>query len=323
MMMLKSILAATTILAGTVVAYAEYPEQPITLIVPWNAGGGTDAIARSFAAGLEQELGVNVSVVNRAGGAGVIGHDAMTKAQPDGYTIGLATAELTSYWWNNTGQFTYEDLTPIALVNFDPAAFHVAADSEWQDLQQALDAINKAPANTYKLSGMGSGAAYHLAFAGLLQAKDIDPLKVTVVPSQGAAPGFQELAAGGVQIIPSSLPEGRTMVEAGRAKALAVLGDERNPAFPDVPTVKEAIGLDYAGGTWRGIVAPAGIPDDAKAKLADASAKVIASDEFKEFMKAQGYGIRFEDADGFGAFLAEQHKRVGEVMKALNLRQRD
>ncbi|WP_281985380.1 tripartite tricarboxylate transporter substrate binding protein [Thalassorhabdomicrobium marinisediminis] len=303
-------------------ALADYPERPLTLLVAWSAGGGTDAVARALAAGIEKELGQPVNVVNRTGGAGVVGHTEMVNARPDGYTIGLASAELSTYYWSGTAPFTAMDVTPIALVNLDASSFNVSADSEWDDLRAALDAIKEAPAGTYKLSGMAPGAGYHLAFSALLNAEGIDPGKVTVVPSQGAAPGFQELAAGGVEIIPSSLPEAKPMMDAGEVKSLAVLAAERLPTFPDVPTVKEAIGRDWVGGTWRGIVAPAGIPGEVAEKLEAAVDAAWHSDEFQNFMNERGYGMMYLDSDEFGTFLAEQHESNGAVMELLGLRQR-
>jgi tripartite-type tricarboxylate transporter receptor subunit TctC len=303
-------------------AHAAWPERPITLIVPWAAGGGTDAVARILAAGLEKELGQPVNVVNRTGGGGVVGHTEIVNAKPDGYTIGLATAEVTTYYWSNTAPFTYEKLTPIALVNFDSAAFNVSASSPWQDLRAALEDIRKEPAGRYKLSGMAAGAAYHLAFASLLKQEGIDPKKVPVVPSQGAAPGFQELASGGVQIVPSSLPEGKPMMDAGKVKSLAVLAKEKIAAFPNVPTVKDAIGKDFEGGTWRGLVGPADLPADVTTRLLTATEKVATSSEYKTFLNDRGFGYTFAKGDAFGKFLAEQHKNNGDVMGELGLRLR-
>lgn len=322
--MLKTILMTGAALVATAgAALAEYPERPITMIVPWSAGGGTDAIARMLASGLEEELGVPVSVVNRSGGAGVVGHNAMITAPADGYTIGFGTAEMVTYFWTGNAEFTADDFTPIGLVNFDPSAFHVAADSEWSDAGAALAAIKDAPAGTYKMSGTGVGSAYHLAFAGALHQQGIDPLKVTMVPSQGAAPGFQELAAGGVDIIPSSLPEGLTMTQAGRAKAIAVFAEARNPAFPEVPTFAEQTGEAYAGGTWRGVVGPVDLDPAAQQKLEGAVKTVYDSAAFQDFMAKQGFGPRYLDAVGFDAFLDEQQQLVGGVMKAIGLAQRD
>jgi tripartite-type tricarboxylate transporter receptor subunit TctC len=322
-MLKKLLLAATALLVTTAAAEAAWPERPINMIVPWAAGGGTDAVARMVAAGLEKELGKPVNVINRTGGAGVVGHTEIVKARPDGYTIGLATAELVSYWWAGVAPFTYEQLTPIGLINFDASGFHVSGASEWKTLGEAIEGIRSKPAGTYKLSGIGSGAAYHLAFAGLLHSVGIDPKAVTLVPSQGAAPGFQELASGGVQFVPNALPEGKAMVESGRARALAVLSTERNPAFPDVPTVKEALGKEFVGGTWRGIVAPKGLPDEVTTTLEAALQKVANSDEFKNGMSSRGFGAAWMDKASFGTFLAEQHKSTGDTMGTLGLRTRE
>ena len=321
-MLKRSLLLAAAMVMATLSAHAAWPERPITMIVPWAAGGGTDAVGRIIAAGLEKELGKPVNVVNRTGGGGVVGHTEMINARPDGYTIGIATAEVTTYYWANTAPYTYDKLTPIALVNFDNVAFFVAESNLWKTLGEALAAIKKDPPGTYKMSGMPVGAAYHLAFSRLLQTEGIDAKAVPVVPNQGAAQGFQELVSGGVQILPSSLPEGRAMVEAKRAKVLAVLAAERLSAFADVPTVKEAIGRDVVGGTWRGVAGPAGLPEEVTTRLIAAVEKVVNGPEFKKFMNDRGFGLAWAKGEEFGAFLAEQHKNNGEVMSALGLRLR-
>ena len=220
-------IAAVLSVFSAAAAVADYPERPITMIVAWSAGGGTDAVARALAARMEKELDVPITVVNRTGGAGVIGHTELVNARPDGYTIGLASIELSTYYWSGTAQFTAKDVTPIGLVNFDPSAVNVPMNSEWTDLRAVLDGIEAAPAGTYKLTGMAPGAGYHIAFSGLLAEEGIDPNKLIVIPTQGSQQGFQELAAGGADVQPSSLPEAKPMMDAGRVKSLAVLSRER------------------------------------------------------------------------------------------------
>lgn len=321
--MLKKIASSAIVLAISAgAAMAEFPEKPITLIVPWAAGGGTDAVARILASGLEKELGVSVNVVNKPGGGSVIGHSEMLTTNPDGYTLGFGTAELSTFYWAGQSEIKATDFNPIALVNFDSGAFHVSTSSDWTDVAAALEEIKAQPAGTFKVSGTGTGAAYHLAFAGFLKANGVDPLAVTLVPSQGAAPGFQELAAGGIDVVLSSLPEGMAMMQAEKSKPLAVFSEERIAAFPDVPTAEEATGKPFAGGTWRGVVGPQGLDPEVAKTLEDAVVKVGNSEEFVAFMNEKGFGLRVLGSEAFGEFLAEQHVQVGSIMNDLGIAQR-
>ncbi|WP_424987083.1 tripartite tricarboxylate transporter substrate binding protein [Microbulbifer sp. S227A] len=315
---LLPVIAALAALAGP--ALAEFPERPITLIVPWSAGGGTDAVGRMIAEGLSDELGTPVNVVNRTGAGGIVGHTAMIEADPDGYTLGLATAEITTYAAIGTSDISATDMTAIGLVNFDASAFNVRADSAWTDAKAALADIAANPGK-FKASGFPVGAAYHLAFAGFLNQNGIDPTAVTVVPSQGAAPGFQELVADGVAIVPSSLPEASSMRDAGLVKTLAVLSADRLDAYPDVPTAQEAVGTASVGGTWRGVVGPAGLPDDLTATLGTALAKVYESDAFQDFMANRGFGVSWLPAAEFEAFMADATASNADVIGKLGLNQ--
>ncbi|MCQ9618290.1 tripartite tricarboxylate transporter substrate binding protein [Paenalcaligenes niemegkensis] len=287
--------------------------------MPWSAGGGTDAVARFVASGLEKELGKPVNVINRAGAGGVIGHTAISRAKADGYTIGLATAELASYHWMKTSPVSYKDMTPIAQVNFDAAAITISAKSEWDSVPAMFDDIRNNPVGTYKLSGIPAGAAYHLALAQALNINDVDPKNVVVVPSQGAAPGFQELVAGGVQIVASSVPEGKTMRDAGLVKTIAVMTEERSSAYPDIPTIGEATGRPLDAGTWRGLVGPKGMPDEAVQAISAAAKKVTESDEFLEFMARTGFGVKWSSPEDFGAMMAKSDELSGELIEKLGL----
>lgn len=302
-------------------AAAQYPDRPITLIVPWGAGGGTDATARIIASGLEAELGQSISVVNRTGGSGVVGHSAIAEAEPDGYTLGMATVEIAMMHWQGLTELTHADYTPLALMNEDPAGVQVLADSEYETLDDLLEAIDEAPDGTFRASGTGQGGIWHLAIAGLLNDRGIDPAKVPWVPSEGAAPGLQDLMAGGVEIVPSSLVEARGLIEAGRVKSLALMSGERADLFPDVPTLSEAIGSDWQIGAWRGIVGPEGLPEDVAATLTEALEAVYNSDEYHEFMTAQGFGMRWAAAEDFATFMEEADASLGDTMRAVGLAQ--
>jgi tripartite-type tricarboxylate transporter receptor subunit TctC len=303
---------------GGAPAQAEYPERPITLIVPWGAGGGTDATGRILASMMEQELGVPVSVVNRTGGSGVVGHSAIATAPPDGYTLGVVTVEIGMMHWQGLTDLTYADYTPLALYNADAAGLQVRADSEWDSAEAVLDAVKASPGE-HKASGTGQGGIWHLALAGMLQEAGIAPDASPWVPSQGAAPGLQDLVAGGIDIVTCSVPEAQALLEAGRVKSLAVMSAERNPAFPDVPTLKEATGLDWQVAAWRGIAGPKGMPQEVSDKLVPLLKQIWDSQEFRDFMAQRGFGVVWRDPQGFEQWMAESDASLGSVMKAVGL----
>jgi tripartite-type tricarboxylate transporter receptor subunit TctC len=317
--LLAGVLAALAFAAAPLSAVAQaYPSRPITLIVPWGAGGGTDATARIIGSLLEKELGQPVTVVNRTGGSGVVGHAAIAAAPPDGYTLGLATVEIGMMHWQGLTELTGASYTPIGLVNADPAGIQVRADAPYKTVSELLAAI-KANPGKYKASGTGQGGIWHLAIAGLLRDQKIDPAALPWVPSNGAAPGLQDMVAGGVEVAPVSLPEARSLIDAGKVKSLAIMADKRSALYPNVPTLKEAIGSDWAMAAWRGVVAPKGIPADARDKLSAAVRKVAASKEYTDFMASRGFGVIYAGPEDFGRFMAKSDTDLGATMKAVGL----
>ena len=146
-------------------------------------------------------------------------------------------------------------------MNEDPAGFQVSNTSPHKTLKDVVAAIQANP-NKFKASGTGQGGIWHLALAGMLQSVGIDPAAAPWVPSNGAAPAMQDLAAGGIDFVTCSVPEARSMLDAGKARSLAVMSPQRNGVFPNVPTLKEATGSDWTIAAWRGIAAPKGLPKD-------------------------------------------------------------
>src|ERR1700754_3865223 len=296
-----------------------YPSRPVTVVVPWGAGGGTDATARIVAALLEKDLGQPFNVVNRTGGSGVVGHSAIATGQPDGYTIGMLTVEITMMHWQGLTELGPKSYTPLALMNEDPPGIQVSSTSPYKTVKELADAIKAAPAGKFKASGTGQGGIWHLALVGWLQAMGLPANHVAWVPSNGAAPAMQDLAAGGLDLTTCSVPEARAIIEAGKAKSLAIMAPARNPVFPDVPTLKEAMGIDYATGAWRGIGAPKNMPPEVSAKLTAALKKVYDSAEFKDFMKNLGFGTVWGDGAEFGSFMDKGDAQRGTTMKAAGL----
>ncbi len=163
--------AAASLGLGIKPGFAQaYPNRPVTVVVPWGAGGGTDATARIVAALLEKELGQPFNVVNRTGGSGVVGHSAIASAAPDGYTIGMITVEISMMHWQGLTELAPTSYTPLALMNEDPPGIQVSATSPYKTVKELADAIKAAPAGKMKASGTGQGGIWHLALVGWLKA---------------------------------------------------------------------------------------------------------------------------------------------------------
>ncbi len=309
-------LAALLVISGSIstgFAQPKFPSRPITIICPWGAGGGTDAVARIVAVLMEKDLGQPVTVVNRTGGSGAVGHTAGATAAPDGYTMCLTTVEITMMHWMGLAQVNYKDIRGVSLLNFDPSGINVLADSPWKNVRELQD-YAKANPGKLKASGTGKGGIWDLARAGWLKAVGISIDAIPWVPSNGAAPALQEMMAGGIQVVSCSLPEARALIEAKKVRALAIMADQRAELFPDVPTLKE-LGVNWTMGAWRGITVPKGTPSEIVAILEKSLQKIVADDQFKKFMKDNGYGIIFKPAAEFDKFMAQEDEIKGKLMK--------
>ena len=317
LILLFVVLALAVIWPGDAAEAAWAPNRPIQLVCPWAAGGGTDRIARMVAVLLEKELGQPVTVVNRTGGSGAVGHTAGATAASDGHTITIVTVELAMMHWMGLTPVTYKEFTPVVLLNIDPAGVQVSMTSEWKTLKELLDYVKANPGKA-KASGTGWGGIWDLARAGMLKTAGIPIDAMPWVPSTGAATGLQELVAGGVQVVTASLVEGRTLIDAGKVRALAHMADARDPAFPNVPTLKE-LGINWTMGAWRGIALPKGTSPEVVAVYEKALDKVVKSKEFVDFMKAGPFGILYKPSGEFAKFLAQQDETMGVLMKEAGL----
>jgi tripartite-type tricarboxylate transporter receptor subunit TctC len=300
------------------VAAAAYPDRPITLIVPWGAGGGTDATARIIGTLLEKELKQPINVVNRTGGSGVVGHSAIAQSPADGYTIGLITVEIGMMHWQGLTDLKGSSYTPLGLVNADPAGLQVRADSPYKTVKDLVDAI-KAEPGKHKASGTGQGGIWHLALAGMLKDLKVDPAAAPWVPSNGAAPGLQDMVAGGVDIVPCSIPEARSLIDAGKVRSLAIMDSASPGLYPALPTLKSQTGSDWKMAAWRGMAAPKGLPKDVEATLVTAIKKVYDSKEYKDFMASRGFGVTYLAPSEFAAFMEKSTNDLGATMKAVGI----
>ena len=272
-------IAAPALLTATR-ALAAWPERPITLIVPYPAGGGTDIVARTLAPMLEREIGGSINVVNRAGGGGITGHEAIARATPDGYTLGMITNDLSFYVPLGQSRLTHRDFAKVGQTNEIAATVTVKPGSPYDTVPKRLEAIR---ANPGRMRGTGAapGVSWHVAFLGMMDSLRLDAKSVIWVPSQGGTLGHQDVAAGGSEFSTASIGEARALLEAGKVQTLAIMSDARLPQFPDIPTLKEAAGTDWTFSVQHGLGAPKALPAPMLEKLSAGLLKVHASEEFQ------------------------------------------
>jgi putative tricarboxylic transport membrane protein len=320
---LKRVIAIMTILCAFSFLYAageqedaaaSYPNKPIHLIVPWAAGGGTDAVARVLGKEAEAFLGTSVVVENRTGGGGAVGHSAVTQAKPDGYTVGLTTVELIIQPHVQDVPYSHTELRPVMQVNSDAAAITVRADSEFKTFEDFIQ-YAKAHPGEMRASGTGYAGIWHLA---LLELQGASGTEFTFVPSQGAAPAVTELLGGHIEFVSCSPPEVAAQVEAGQLRMLAVSGDSRHPNYPDVPTMRE-LGYDVGTTVWRGIQVPVDTPDAIVVKLHDAFKKAYETESFKKTMNNLGLGMVYRDGDDFKKMIEQSYETFGKIVSQYDL----
>ena len=313
---LKLAALSTVLAVGAGAAAADYPTRAITIIVPWAAGGGSDATTRIVAQLLEEELGQPINVINRTGGGSVIGHTEIAQATPDGYTLGNITTELSMFHWLGQSEISYQDYTPIGLFNADFGGVFVRADSPHATLADLTAALAQ-DASAVPAGGANMGGVNHLAWAALVN--EAGGNEAFWVPSEGAIPALQLLTSGVIEAVVVQFPEARALMDAGEVRALATLGGERNAAYPDVPTVNEASGLNVSISGWRGLAAPLGVPDAVVARLDAALEAVTSSEEFREFMEARQFGVSYLPSAEFRDFLSGRDAMFGTALRAAGL----
>lgn len=302
MKMFKTVaLALTVAIAGSAPAWAEYPDRPVTITVPWGAGGGTDTIIRLFSVGFEEAMGQPINVVNRTGGSGVVGHSAIANSKADGYALGACTSEITYFKTIGLAEITPDSYDLISRLAIIPAGVTVASDSPHSSVE---DLIAAAKDGSLTSSGSGLGGPWHMAVAGMMKTAGSDADTVRFIPSKGGAPALQDLVAGGISMFTGSPIEARSLADAGEVKILAIMSDERSPAFPDVPTLKES-GVDWSLTNWFSLCAPKGLDPEIKAKIEAAAKEAHGSAAVQEALAQRGITPLFDGSDAFSAYAAE------------------
>jgi tripartite-type tricarboxylate transporter receptor subunit TctC len=310
--------AAATVFALSVANAQGYPTQPIKIIVSLAPGGVADILARTFAAKLG-ETGKTVIVENRTGAAGVIGADAVAKSAPDGYTLYMGFHGTQSILPHLQAKLPYDaakDFAPIIFIATSPNIL-VVHPSVTAKTPQELIAYIKANPGKVNYGSPGVGSSGHLAAE---QFKQVHNLDIVAVHYKGAAPALQDLVAGQVQMMFDIVPLTKVQLEAGKVRALAVTAAKREPAVPNVPTFAEIGMPGIEGGPWFGLFAPAGTPRPAVDWINAEARKVFGAPDTRSRLEGQGLTLPLGSPEDFGAHVAAETKRWGEVIKRGNIK---
>jgi len=309
--------AAATSLAATLPAWAQatWPSKPVNLVVPFPAGGGTDAFARPLSAIFSKLTGKQLIIDNRGGAGGTVGAGIAAKAAPDGYNffMGAVHHTIAPSMYPKLDYDLERDLAPIILVAAVPQVLVVNPKKVTANtLKEFLDFVKKNPGKL-NYGSAGGGTSHHLA--GELFKLQTQTF-ITHIPYRGAGPALQDLIAGNVDMMFDGLGSSAAHIKGGRIKALMVSGAKRSPAFPDVPCSTE-LGLpDYTVSTWYGMWAPKATPADVQTRMVEEARKAIQTDEAKAIWAAQG--AEFPNLTGaqFDAFIKTELRKWSQVVKA-------
>lgn len=292
-------------------------DHDITMIVPWDAGGGTDTVARKLVENSEKYLGVKINVENVTGGSGAVGLAQLMSAEPDGYTLAVLPVELSFLKEQGVYTFDFNDFTQICNINSDPAALAVSADSDFQSVEDVVE-YAKANPGALKVGHSGTGFLWHLAGGLFADAADIE---VTYVPYDGSASGNAALLGGDIDVVTFSGAEETALEASGDIRVLATFSDEPMSIFTtEVPTMKEA-GYDVKLSTFRGIGGPAGMDPEVVAALDEAFGKMSQEDSFIEAMDNMGLGIAYLPQNEYEALCDDTASSMKSVCELLGLSQ--
>jgi tripartite-type tricarboxylate transporter receptor subunit TctC len=313
------VVAGAVMLVGALAPAAhaqDYPSQPIRLVLPWSPGGTTDILGRIIGPKLSEQLGQPVVIENRPGGGSHVGTDYVAKARPDGYTITLVTPEITMgpSLFKKLNYNVLTDFKPISLVADVPLVLLSKPALPVKNLKELVAYARANPGKINYGSG-GVASSSHLAVELIISETKINMVHT---PYKATGPAMIGLLAGEVDLLVPAMPTALPHIHAGKARALAVLGKERNPALPDVPTPTE-LGMDVEVVNWWGILVPAATPANVVRRLHAAWSKVAAMPETAEAIKKTGCRPLSSNPEQFADFMKAEVTRWAKIIKEANV----
>ncbi len=303
--------------ASTVTVKAQsvdYPSRPITLITPFPAAGSTDLIARTIAQKLGEILGKPVVVENHAGAGGNIGSNVVAKAVPDGYTILITSSSTHSIGavLNKNVPFNYDtDFTPIVYGAVAPNIFLLTKTIPATNLKEFIS-FAKANPTLLNFSSAGNGTIMHLTGEAF---KVEAGVQMVHIPYKGSGLSIPDLISGKVHVLFDSIVSGVSHVQDGKLAALAVLGKNRSPLLPNIPTLAESGLPGYEAGSWYGLLAPAGTPNDVITRLNQDASKALSQPKVKDSLVTEGAEVVGGTPQDFARHIRIEYARIGKLLK--------
>ncbi|MGY0394611.1 MULTISPECIES: tripartite tricarboxylate transporter substrate binding protein [unclassified Fusobacterium] len=286
-----------------------YPNKNINLVVPFAAGGGTDAVARKLGSLLEKELGQPVIIVNRTGGAGAVGMTYGSTSKKDGYTITMITREIVSLPLMKLSPITYKNFDLVSLVNMDPTVVLVGKDSKYQSFDELIKDAKERPEKV-KFASTAKPNFYALAIENKIG------VKFNHIPYNGAGEVVPALLGNHADFALMGPGEAIGQIKSGQFRALGLMANERIESLAEVPTLNE-LGYDVVSGTWRGIAVPKGTNPEIIDTLNKAIKNVTSSDDFIDFMEKANFGVKYLGPEEFGNFIEEDTMVIKEIIDNL------
>ncbi|MBU8536654.1 Bug family tripartite tricarboxylate transporter substrate binding protein [Falsiroseomonas tokyonensis] len=314
----RAALATTLVLAAQAAGAQErYPSRPVSIIVPWAAGGTTDILARVLAEPLRRAMGQPFVVENRSGASGNIGSNAVARARPDGYALlfgSMSTHAMNDALFNNMPFNGVEDFTPIALLAFVLNTMVIHPSVPANSVAEFI-AYCKANPGKVAYASAGPGSTNHLCAAMFARMAGIEMVHV---PYRGGAPAVQDTVAGQTQLLFSAGTQTLSHVRDGRLKLLAVTEGRRSSLLPDVPTVAETV-PGYEMAVWYGVLGPKGMPQDLVAQLNTEINKAMLLPEVKDRMAAIGVEVVNETPVAFATTLRADAEKWSRAIRELGI----
>ncbi len=309
------VLSALVGAACSVGAKSAYPQKPVSLIVPFAAGGGVDTTARALAEGAKAYFPQPITVVNKPGGGGTVGVAEAVQSPPDGYTAAISGASLLIQ--PHITDLPYkgpEDYRPLIKAVIAPEVFAVRSDAPWKTMREFLDYAKSNPGKV-RVNSSGYGSAPGICLETLKDKAGIDLIHV---PTSGASEQITALLGGNAEASVITAGEASGQAQAGKVRVLATFEEKRVPLYPDAPTLKEVLGSDVAPGVnFYVVILPKGTPDPVAQTLHDAFKKAMETEGFKKFAQEQGYVIDYKGLEDLKKDMAERNTALATMVKKL------